>query len=433
MKNEKENFTMSTWTLKEKSMGDMNVTVEGQQWKDAVDKAFKKIAKNVKIDGFRKGHVPTGMIEKKVSMEERYAQAIEDNANEWMRDAFKELDLNPISQPQLDVKSMSADKAELVFTFAVMPEVELGEYKGLKYEMESVEVTDDEINDEIDRMRKQYADLETVEGEAKDGDTVKIDYEGFKDGVAFEGGKAEGYNLKLGSGSFIPGFEDQLIGCKAGDEKELNLTFPEDYHAEDLKGAAVVFKVTVHEVTREVLPELDDDFAKDTNIPNVETVEDLKKTVKERLEAAKKSQAESAADEKLFEQLSENTKVDMPDILVDDEANNQIQQMAAQIQQYGLSFSQYLQMMGKTIDDLRADYRENAEKSVKLRLALNKIAEVENLEATDEDVEEQYHDLSVQYGMDVEKIKPLVSEDLIRQDVKTTKAYNFVKDNAVKA
>lgn len=424
---------MSTWTLKEKSMGDMNVTVEGQQWKDAVDKAFKKIAKNVKIDGFRKGHVPTGMIEKKVSMEERYAQAIEDNANEWMRDAFKELDLNPISQPQLDVKSMSADKAELVFTFAVMPEVELGEYKGLKYEMESVEVTDDEINDEIDRMRKQYADLETVEGEAKDGDTVKIDYEGFKDGVAFEGGKAEGYNLKLGSGSFIPGFEDQLIGCKAGDEKELNLTFPEDYHAEDLKGAAVVFKVTVHEVTREVLPELDDDFAKDTNIPNVETVDDLKKTVMERLEAAKKSQAESAADEKLFEQLSENTKVDMPDTLVDDEANNQIQQMAAQIQQYGLSFSQYLQMMGKTIDDLRADYRENAEKSVKLRLALNKIAEVENLEATDEDVEEQYHDLSVQYGMDVEKIKPLVSEDLIRQDVKTTKAYNFVKDNAVKA
>ncbi len=424
---------MSTWTLKEKSMGDMNVTVEGQQWKDAVNKAFNKIAKNVKIDGFRKGHVPAGMIEKRVSMEERYAQAIEDNANEWMRDAFKELDLTPISQPQLDVKSMSADKAELVFTFAVMPEVELGEYKGLKYELESVEVTDDEINEEIDRMRKQYADLEIVEGEAKEGDTVKIDYEGFKDGVAFEGGKAEGYNLKLGSGSFIPGFEDQLIGCKAGDEKELNLTFPEDYHAEDLKGAAVVFKVTVHEVSREVLPELDDDFAKDTNIPNVETVEDLKNTVKERLEAAKKSQAESAADEKLFDQLSENTKVDMPDALVDDEANNQIQQMAAQIQQYGLSFSQYLQMMGKTIDDLRADYRENAEKSVKLRLALNKIAEVENLEATDEDVEEQYHDLSVQYGMDVDKIKPLVSEDLIRQDVKTTKAYNFVKDNAVKA
>ena len=273
---------MSTWTLKEKSMGDMNVTIEGEEWKNAVKKAFNKIAKNAKIDGFRKGHVPAAMLEKKVSMAERQAQAIEDNANEWMRKAFEELNLTPISQPQLDVKSMDDEKAELVFTFAVMPEVELGEYKGLKYEVEAAEVTDEELNEEIDRMRKQYSDLETVEGEAQEGDTVKIDYEGFKDGVAFEGGKAENYGLKLGSGSFIPGFEDQLIGCKAGDEKELNLTFPEDYHAEDLKGAAVVFKVKVHEVTREVLPELDDDFAKDTNIPNVETVEDLKNTVKER-------------------------------------------------------------------------------------------------------------------------------------------------------
>lgn len=424
---------MSTWTLKEKSMGDMNVTIEGDQWNDAVKKAFNKICKNVKLDGFRKGHVPAAMLEKKVSKEERYAQAIEDNANEWMRDAFKELDLNPISQPQLDVKSMDADKAELVFTFAVMPEVELGEYKGLSYEMEAVEVSEEEVNDEIDRMRKQYSDIETVEGEAKEGDTVKIDYEGFKDGVAFEGGKAEGYNLTLGSGSFIPGFEDQLVGCKAGDEKELNLTFPEDYHAEDLKGAEVVFKVTVHEVTREVLPELDDDFAKDTNIPNVETVEDLKKTVTERLEAAKKANAENAADEKLFEKVADNTKIDMPDVLVDDEANNEVQQMAAQIQQYGISFSQYLKMMGKTVDELKAEYRENAEKSVKLRLTLNKIAEVEKFEATDDDVNEQLQELSVQYGMDAEKIKTLIDVELIKQDVKTKKAYEFVKENAVKA
>ena len=424
---------MSTWTLKEKSMGDMNVTIEGDQWNNAVKKAFNKICKNVKLDGFRKGHVPAAMLEKKVSKEERYAQAIEDNANEWMRDAFKELDLNPISQPQLDVKSMSEDKAELVFTFAVMPEVELGEYKGLPYEMEAVEVSEEEVNDEIDRMRKQYSDIETVEGEAKEGDTVKIDYEGFKDGVAFEGGKAEGYNLTLGSGSFIPGFEDQLVGCKAGDEKELNLTFPEDYHAEDLKGAEVVFKVTVHEVTREVLPELDDDFAKDTNIPNVETVEDLKKTVTERLETAKKANAENAADEKLFELVADNTKIDMPDVLVDDEANNEVQQMAAQIQQYGISFSQYLKMMGKTVDELKAEYRENAEKSVKLRLTLNKIAEVEKFEATDDDVNEQLQELSVQYGMDVEKIKTLIDVELIKQDVKTKKAYEFVKENAVKA
>ena len=213
----------------------------------------------------------------------------------------------------------------------------------------------------------------------------------------------------------------------------MNLTFPEDYHAEDLKGAAVVFKVKVHEVTREVLPELDDDFAKDTNIPNVETVEDLKNTVKERLASAKQAQAENAADEKLFDELTSNVKIDMPDALVEDEVNGQIQQMAAQIQQYGVSFTQYLKMMGKTVEDVKNDYRENAEKSVKLRLTLNKIAEVENLEATDEDVEAQYHDLATQYGMEVEKIKPLVSVDMIKQDIKTTKAYNFVKDNAAKA
>lgn len=423
---------MSTWTLKEKSMGDMNVTIEGKEWKDAVDKAFKKIASKAEVSGFRKGHVPATMLEKKISQAERQAQAVEDNANKWMRDAFEELNLTPISQPQLDVKSMDADKVELVYTFAVMPEVELGEYKGLKYELKGVKVMKKEIDEEIDRMRKQYADLETVDGEAKDGDTVKIDYEGFKDGVAFEGGKAEGYNLKLGSGSFIPGFEDQLIGVKAGDEKELNLTFPEDYHAEELKGAAVVFKVKVLEVTREVLPELDDDFAKDTNIPEVETVDDLTKKIKERLTNTKKAQAESEADEKLFEELANNTKIDIPDALIDEEANNQINQMAAQIQQYGISFSQYLQMMGKSVDDLKNEYRENAEKSVKLRLTLDKIAEVEKLEPTDDDVEEQYHELATQYGMEVDKIKPLVSAEMIKQDIKTQKAYQFVKDNASK-
>lgn len=423
---------MSTWTLKEKSMGDMNVTIEGKEWKEAQDKAFKKIASKAEISGFRKGHVPAAMLEKKISKAERQAQAVEDNANEWMREAFKELNLTPISQPQLDVKSMDDDKVELVYTFAVMPEVELGEYKGLKYDVKQVKVTQKEVDEEIDRMRKQYADLETVDGEAKDGDTVKIDYEGFKDGVAFEGGKAEGYNLKLGSGSFIPGFEEQLIGCKAGDEKDLNLTFPEDYHAEDLKGAAVVFKVKVLEVTREVLPELDDDFAKDTNIPEVETVDDLKKKIKERLSDSKKAQAESEADEKLFEEVANNATIDIPDALIDEEANGQINQMAAQIQQYGISFSQYLQMMGKSVDDLKAEYRENAEKSVKLRLTLDKIAEVENLEPTDDDVEEQYHELANQYGMEVDKIKPLISPEMIKQDVKTQKAYQFVKDNASK-
>lgn len=424
---------MSTWTLKEKSTGDMVVTIEGEQWEKALKKAFNKLSAKASIPGFRKGHVPASILEKEIPHEQRQAIAVEDNCNEWMREAFTELNLTPISQPSLDVQELTDEKAVLVYTFQVMPEVTLGDYKGLKYEEEAVEVTEDELSAELDRMRKQYADNETVEGEAEDGDTVNIDYEGFKDDVAFEGGKAEGYRLKLGSGSFIPGFEDQLIGCKAGDEKELNLTFPEDYHEESLKGASVVFKVKVNEITREVLPELDDDFAADTNIPNVETVEDLKKTVRERLENTKKSDAENKAETALLNAFAECTEVDLPDTLVDEEVQGQMNQMASEIQQYGMSFTQYLQMLGKTVDDLKADMREQAVKNVTLRLALAKLAEVENIEATDDDVEEQYHEYATQYGMEADEVKKYINADMIKKDVQTQKAFEFLKENASKS
>ena len=320
---------MSTWTLKEKSTGELAVTVEGEEWKNAVEKAFNKIAKNVTINGFRKGHAPKALLEERVSEAEREAQAVNDNANEWMRKALEENKLEPISQPELDVKSMSADKAELVFTFAVEPEAVVKDYKGLPYHMDDTTVTDEEFDAELNRMRETYADLQTKEGEAEKGDTVNIDYEGFKDGVAFDGGKAENYNLELGSGSFIPGFEDQLIGVKAGDEKELNLTFPEDYHADELKGAAVVFKVKVNEVKTKVLPEIDDDFAADVNIPNVSTAEELKKTVRERLENNKKNAAEQKADNELMDALVAKVEVDLPDVMVDEEVQNQVNQLAA--------------------------------------------------------------------------------------------------------
>jgi trigger factor len=244
---------MSNWTLKEKSTGDLEVTIEGEEWTKAVEKAFNKIAKNVTINGFRKGAAPKNLLEEKVSAGERQIQAIEDNANEWMRAALKENNLEPISQPQLDVKSADANKAVLVFTFAVQPEVKVKDYKGLPYAMEDTSVSDDEFNAELNRMRETYADLQTKDGAAEKGDTVNIDYEGFKGDVAFDGGKAEGYNLELGSNSFIPGFEDQLIGAKAGEDKELKLKFPEDYHAEDLKGAEVTFKVKVNSVQTKVM------------------------------------------------------------------------------------------------------------------------------------------------------------------------------------
>ncbi len=424
---------MSTWTLKEKSIGDLEVTIEGEEWAKAVDKAFNKLAKKVSIKGFRKGAAPKALIEKQISVGERQAVAVEDNANEWMRAALEECNLDPISQPTLDVKSIDSEKVVLVYTFAVMPEVAVKDYKGLNYVLADSTVTDEEFEKELDRMRNTYADLEVKESAAENGDTVNINYEGFKGDEPFEGGKAENYNLELGSGSFIPGFEEQLVGTTAGEEKDLHLTFPEDYHAEDLAGAEVVFKVKVNEVKTKVLPEIDDDFAKDVNIPNVETAEDLKKTVRERMEANKKNNAETDADNSLMEQLAANTEVDLPEVLVDDEISNEINQLAAQIQQYGMNLGQYLAMMGKKPEDLKNDYHENATKTVTIRLALEKIAELENLEPSEEDIEKEYGEIAKAYNMDVEKVKSLINHDMLKRDVRNQKAYEFVKENASKS
>lgn len=423
---------MSNWTLKEKSTGDLEVTIEGEVWEKAVKKAFNKIAKNVTINGFRKGAAPQALIEEKVPANERQIQAIEDNANEWMRAALEENKLEPISQPQLDVKSVDDSKAVLTFTFAVQPEVKVSDYKGLPYALEETSVSDDEFNAELDRMRETYADLESKEEPAEKGDTVNINYEGFKDDVAFEGGKGEDYNLELGSNSFIPGFEDQLIGVKTGEEKELNLKFPEDYHAEELKGADVVFKVKVNDVKKKVLPELDDDFAKDVNIPNVSTAEELKKTVRERLENGKKNNAEQKADNELMDALAAKVEVELPEVLVDEEIQNQVNQLAQQIQQYGMNLTQYLSMMGKKPEDLKADYHDGAEKTVKIRLGLEEIAKQENLKPADEDVEKEYDNIAKQYNMDVEKVKSMIDVELLKKDLCNQKAYDFVKENATK-
>lgn len=421
---------MSNWTLKEKSVGDLTVKIEGKEWADAVKKAFNKIAKNVSINGFRKGQAPKALIEKRVSDNERFITAVDDNANVWMRAALEAEKLVPISQPQLDIKAVDANGVELVFTFAVMPEVKLGDYKGLEYNLDEVAVSDEEIDAELNRMREQYAEVQTKDGAAAEGDTVNIDYEGFKDDVAFDGGKGTNYDLVLGSHSFIPGFEEKLVGVKAGEEKDLNLTFPENYHAKDLKGAAVVFKVKVNEVKTKVLPEVNDEFAKDVNAAGVETVADLKNMIRTRIEDGKKSQAENKADTALMDKLVENAEIDLPEVLVEEEVNNQIQQLAQQISQYGMNFNQYLSMMGKKIEDVRAEYTDNATKTAKLRLILEEIAKVEALEPTEEDLENEYNNIAVQYNMPVDQVKAYISVDMLKRDVRNEKAYAFVKENA---
>ncbi len=423
---------MAEWTLKEKSTGDLVVTIEGDEWKDAVNKAFNKLSKNVSMNGFRKGQVPAALLEKRISQAERQAEAIDSNLNAWLIKGITEANVNPISRPNVNVTEMDADHAVLVYTFQVYPEVKLGEYKGLAYNLENTDVTDEELDAELTRMRETYADLTTKEGAAEDGDTVNIDYEGFKDGVPFDGGKAENYNLLLGSGSFIPGFEEQLVGASAGEEKELNLTFPEDYHAEDLKGAAVVFKVKVNEVKTKVLPEIDDDFAKDVNAPGVETVDDLKKLVRDRLEGNKKNAAEEKADNDLFEALTSAAEVDLPDVLVDEQIDGMVNQLSAQLAQYGMKVENFLQMQNKTVEDLRNDQRPQAERDVKLRLVLEKIASVENIEVTDEELEKEYADLAEQYGLTVERVKAAIQKEDLTAEVKNQKAYEFVKENAAK-
>ncbi len=423
---------MSNFELKEKSMVDLFVTVEGDEWKKAVEKAFDKLAKKVEIDGFRKGQAPKNLVEKRVSSVERFMEAVDENANEWMRTALDENDLKPISQPRLDIKDVNDTKVDLVYTFAVNPEVEVKDYKGLEYKVSETNASDDEINAEIDRMRNQYAEMEVKEDKAENGDTVNINYEGFKDDVPFDGGKADGYDLELGSKQFIPGFEDQLVGTKAGDEVEVNVTFPEEYHAEDLKGANAVFKVKVNEVKKKVVPDLDDDFAKDLNIKDVETVDDLKNTIKERIENSKKASAEQEADNALMEQLIDHITVELPDVLVDDEVNAQINQLASQIQAYGMQLPQYLQMMGKTVNDLKADYSENAEKTVKIRLALQKIAELEELKPTQEEIDKQLQDIADMYQMEFDQVKSMISSEMIEMDVANQKALTFLKDNAKK-
>lgn len=421
---------MSNWTLKEKSVGDLTVKIEGKEWADAVKKAFNKIAKNVSINGFRKGQAPKALIEKRVSDNERFITAVDDNANVWMRAALEAEKLVPISQPQLDIKAVDANGVELVFTFAVMPEVKLGDYKGLEYNLDEVAVSDEEIDAELNRMREQYAEVQTKDGAAAEGDTVNIDYEGFKDDVAFDGGKGTNYDLVLGSHSFIPGFEEKLVGVKAGEEKDLNLTFPENYHAKDLKGAAVVFKVKVNEVKTKVLPEVNDEFAKDVNAAGVETVADLKNMIRTRIEDGKKSQAENKADTALMDKLVENAEIDLPEVLVEEEVNNQIQQLAQQISQYGMNFNQYLSMMGKKIEDVRAEYTDNATKTAKLRLILEEIAKVEALEPTEEDLENEYNNIAAQYNMPVDQVKAYIGVDMLKRDVRNEKAYAFVKENA---
>ncbi len=421
---------MSTWTKKENSTGELIATVENEQWETAKKKAFNKIAQNVEVEGFRKGKAPKKLIEKQVNEQSVWMEAAESEAQNVLEQGVEEHNLWLVSRPELAIDELNADKVVYRFIVTVKPEVTLGEYKGLDYKVEAVEVSADEINAELSKIQENFAELVEKEGNIENGDTAVIDFEGFKDGVAFEGGKGDNYPLEIGSNSFIPGFEEQLIGMAKEESKDIEVTFPENYQAADLAGKPVVFKVTVHEVKARTLPEINDELAKDVNIENVETLEQLKVNIEQQIKDRKTSEAENKANDELLNQIVEGATVDVPTAMVDTETTSMINEYANRLQQQGLNLEQFFQITGQTEENLREQMSKDALSRVQLRLVLEKISEVENLVVSEEEIDKEYQDIATMYSMEADKVKELLPSENIRYDLQLRKAMNFVKDSA---
>ncbi|NBK99707.1 MAG: trigger factor, partial [Erysipelotrichia bacterium] len=376
----------STWTLKENSQGELKVKIAGDDWKAAQEKAFKKLAKKVEVKGFRKGQVPEAMARKAVAKQNILIEAVDEVAGKAMQDGMKEHDLWVIARPELKVDALSEDEVELTFVMSVKPEVTLGDYKGLEVAKEEVKVDDAEVEAQLTQLQEKFAELVVKEeGTVENTNTAVIDFEGFKDGVAFEGGKGENYPLEIGSGSFIPGFEEQLIGMSANETKDIDVTFPENYGVEDLAGAPVVFKVTVHEIKEKTLSEINDDLIKDAEIKDVETVEAFKEYTLKNLTAQKENDAARKFENDLLAKLMENSPVEIPEVMIKDETDSMVNDFAQRLAQQGFPMEQYLQMTGMSEDALREQMQPEAKSKVHVRLVLDAIANVENIEVSDKD------------------------------------------------
>ena len=415
----------------EKNMAKLTVTVDAAELEKAITKAYNKQKNSISIPGFRKGKVPQNMVEKMYGAEIFY----EDAANIVMQDtypqAYDESALDIVSQPQIDITQLEKGK-DFIYTatVAVKPEVKLGKYKGVSVTKVDTKVTATEVNDTIKAELERAGRLVTKTGKAANGDTTTIDFEGFIDGVAFEGGKGENYDLELGSGSFIPGFEDQLVGHKAGEDVEVEVTFPENYQAEDLAGKPAVFKCHIHEVKGKEIPKLDDEYVADTT--EFETVEEYKASVKERLENNKKAEGRRAQEDEAIAKIVEDSEMEIPDAMLDYQVENMINDFANNMAGQGLSLQQYMQFTGMTMDAFRDQVRPDALSRTQSSLVLEAIAKAENIEASDTDVDARLEDMSKQYGMELEQIKNLVGDnekDSMKKDIAIEKAIEFVMDN----
>ena len=414
--------------------GVLTFSIPQEEIQQGLTIAFNKVKGNLNVPGFRKGKVTRQVFNRMFGEEALYEDALNAVLPKAYDAAVAEAGLDVVAQPKIDVKSMEKGQDWVITAeVTVKPEVKLGEYKNLTVAKQEREVTDADVEERLNQKRNQQAELVVVEEAAKEGDTVVIDFEGFKDGVAFEGGKGENYSLELGSGSFIPGFEDQLVGAKAGDDVEVKVTFPEDYQAEDLAGKEAIFKVKVHEVKEKELPELDDEFAKDVD-DEVETLDELKAKIREELTATKASQAEEAVHDEALRKAVENAEVvELPHVMVHDEVHRAMDEFLNNMQRQGISPEMYYQLTNSTEADLHKQFEQDAELRVKTNLVIEAIVKAENLEATEEEIEKEIAELAETYNMPVDQVKRLLTTDMLSHDITMKKAIDLVTSTAVEA
>ncbi|MGM7682447.1 trigger factor [Cytobacillus sp. Hm23] len=419
------------WEKSEGNQGVLTVEVDAEKVNEGLDAAFNKVVKQVNVPGFRKGKMPRSLFEKRFGVESLYQDALDILLPEAYSAAVEETGIEPVDRPDVDIEQMEKGKT-LIFTakVTVKPEVKLGEYKGLEVEELDATVTDEDVDNELKQLQERQAELTLKEeGSVENGDTVIMDFEGFVNGEAFEGGTAENYSLEIGSGTFIPGFEDQLVGLEAGAEKEVEVTFPEEYHSEELAGKPATFKVKVHEIKAKELPVLDDEFAKDVD-DEVESLEELSTKTKEKLQETKKREAEDNLRNSLIEKAAENAEVEIPEAMFKTETDRMVQEFEQRLQMQGMNLELYTQFSGQDEAALREQMKEEAEKRVKINLTLEAIAEAENFDVTDEEIEKELENMAGMYNMPIEEIKKMLGNlDSIKGDLKIRKSIDFLVEN----
>lgn len=410
---------------------EFEIEISAEDFEAAIEKAYLKARKNIAMPGFRKGKAPRKLIEKEYGEQVFFEDAVNLLYAPVVNGAVEESGLELVTRPEVEVTEISKENGvKLKATCITKPEVEVKDYKGIEVEKVVNPVTDEDINKQLDALREKNVTVETVDDRAaENGDDVVIDFEGFKDDVAFEGGKAEDFTLSLGSGQFIPGFEDQIVGHNAGEDFDINVTFPDEYQVKELAGAPAVFKIKLKSISKKVMPELDDDMVKDST--EFDTVDEYKADVKKKLEEANEKHADSEVEAKIFDKVIENMTAEIPQVMFDNRVNEMISELEQRLAPQGISLDLYMQYTGQTIDTVKKAYAEQAEKQVKLRLALEKIAKLENIEVTEDELKAEFDKLAEAYKLDVDQIKQFIHDDDLKKDIAVGKAVDLIKDAAV--